>query len=70
MAVSGGTAITVAYGDGIGPEIMRAALHVLHAGGARLDIEEIEIGEQVYRRFHLRHRAWRMGQPAPHKGVL
>ena len=40
--------VTVAYGDGIGPEIMKATLKVLHAAGARLDIEEIEIGEKVY----------------------
>lgn len=42
------TPITVAYGDGIGPEIMKATLKILKAAGARLDIEEIEIGEQVY----------------------
>jgi isocitrate dehydrogenase len=42
------TAITVAYGDGIGPEIMKATINVLKAAGARLDIEEIEIGEKVY----------------------
>jgi isocitrate dehydrogenase len=42
------TPITVAYGDGIGPEIMQATLKVLKAAGARLDIEEIEIGEKVY----------------------
>lgn len=42
------TPITVAYGDGIGPEIMRATLNILKAAGARLDIEEIEIGEKVY----------------------
>lgn len=41
-------AITVAYGDGIGPEIMKASLRVLQAAGARLDIEEIAIGESVY----------------------
>lgn len=40
--------ITVAYGDGIGPEIMTATLKILKAAGARLDIEEIEIGEKVY----------------------
>src|SRR5919107_992223 len=40
--------ITVARGDGIGPEIMEATLHILRAAGARLDIEEIEIGERVY----------------------
>ena len=40
--------ITVARGDGIGPEIMAATLQVLRAAGARLAIEEIEIGEKVY----------------------
>ena len=42
--------ITVARGDGIGPEIMDATLRVLSAAGARLSIEEIEIGEAVYAR--------------------
>ena len=42
------TPITVAHGDGIGPEIMAATLHVLREAGARLDIETIEIGEKVY----------------------
>jgi isocitrate dehydrogenase len=42
--------ITVAHGDGIGPEIMKATLHILKEAGARLAIEEIEIGEQVYLR--------------------
>ena len=40
--------ITVAYGDGIGPEIMAASLKILQAAGAQLDIETIEIGEKVY----------------------
>ncbi len=40
--------ITVAYGDGIGPEIMDATLRVITAGGARLDVETIRIGEAVY----------------------
>jgi isocitrate dehydrogenase len=40
--------ITVARGDGIGPEIMDATLSILKGAGARLDIEEIEIGERVY----------------------
>ncbi len=44
------TPITVARGDGIGPEIMDATLNILKAAGARLDIEEIEIGEAVYER--------------------
>ena len=42
--------ITVAYGDGIGPDIMRASLDVMLAAGAQLDIETIEIGETVYAR--------------------
>jgi isocitrate dehydrogenase len=42
--------ITVAHGDGIGPEIMAATLSVLEAAGALLDIETIEIGERVYHR--------------------
>lgn len=44
------TPITVARGDGIGPEIMDATLKILEAGGAALEIEEIEIGEKVYER--------------------
>jgi isocitrate dehydrogenase len=42
--------ITVAHGDGIGPEIMAATLHIIKEAGARIDIEEIEIGEKVYLR--------------------
>lgn len=42
------TPITVAYGDGIGPEIMDATLHIIQSAGAQLDIEKIEIGEKVY----------------------
>jgi len=42
--------ITVAYGDGIGPDIMRASLDVMQSAGAQLDIETIEIGEAVYNR--------------------
>jgi len=42
------TPITVAHGDGIGPEIMDATLRILEAGGAQLEIETIEIGEKVY----------------------
>ena len=44
------TSITVAFGDGIGPEIMAATLAVLKSAEARLEIEEVEIGEKVYRR--------------------
>ena len=41
--------ITVANGDGIGPEIMTQTLRVLKAAGAALEPEFIEVGEQVYR---------------------
>ena len=44
------TPITVAHGDGIGPEIMDATLRILDAGGAALEIETIQIGEAVYAR--------------------
>ena len=41
--------ITVAYGDGIGPEIMDATLRILDAAGADLHYDVIEIGERVYK---------------------
>jgi len=44
----GGTPVTVAFGDGIGPEIMEASLKILVAAGARLAFEPIDIGERVY----------------------
>jgi isocitrate dehydrogenase len=40
--------ITVANGDGIGPEIMAATLRIVEASGAPLEIETIDIGEKVY----------------------
>ena len=43
------TPITVAVGDGIGPEIMAQTLRVLEAAGAALAPEFIEVGEAVYR---------------------
>ncbi len=42
------TRITVAKGDGIGPEIMEATLDIILAAGANIEIEEIEVGEKVY----------------------
>jgi len=44
--------ITVARGDGIGPEIIEATLYILKEAGAPLDIHEVEIGEKVYLRGH------------------
>jgi len=40
--------ITIAKGDGIGPEIMDATLEILIASGAKIETEEIEVGEKVY----------------------
>ncbi|MEN9336437.1 MAG: hypothetical protein RLZZ500_1424 [Bacteroidota bacterium] len=42
------TRITIAKGDGIGPEIMDATLSILNAAGAALEYDEIEVGEKVY----------------------
>lgn len=40
--------ITIAKGDGIGPEIMDATLKILNAAGAPLAYDFIEVGEKVY----------------------
>lgn len=40
--------IVVAEGDGIGPEIMSATLHILEAAQAPIEIQKVEIGEKVY----------------------
>jgi len=40
--------ITVAKGDGIGPEIMDVTLDLIKASGAPVEFEEIEVGEKVY----------------------
>ncbi|MCC2647188.1 MAG: isocitrate dehydrogenase, partial [Rickettsiaceae bacterium] len=42
--------ITVAYGDGIGPEIMEATLYILKEAGAKVRIETIEVGEKLYKK--------------------
>ncbi len=44
--------ITIANGDGIGPEIMDATMRILLAAGAAIAPEEIEVGEPVYLRGH------------------
>lgn len=44
--------ISVAEGDGIGPEIMAATLSILSAAGAELEIHRVEIGEKVYLKGH------------------
>lgn len=40
--------ITVAYGDGIGPEIMQAVLLILEEAGAPLDTHVIDVGEKIF----------------------
>jgi isocitrate dehydrogenase len=40
--------IAIAYGDGIGKEIMRATLDILDAAGAGLEYEEVKIGKEMY----------------------
>ena len=42
--------ITVAYGDGIGPEIMNAVMHILRKSEANIRVETIEIGEKLYKK--------------------
>ncbi|MCB1106673.1 MAG: NADP-dependent isocitrate dehydrogenase [Chlamydiia bacterium] len=44
--------ITVARGDGIGPEIMEATLKILSAAGSEIEVHEVEIGEKVYLKGH------------------
>ena len=44
--------VAVAYGDGIGPEIVEAVLRVLGAAGAPLRYDVVEVGEAVYKAGH------------------
>jgi len=53
--------VTIARGDGIGPEIMDAALRILDVAGARIRTEEVLIGESVYLAGHsagIEQSAW------------
>ena len=50
--MSGKNRITVAHGDGIGPEIMEATLRIMDAANVGLAYDTIEIGEQVYKAGH------------------
>ena len=55
--------IAVAYGDGIGPEIMDATLHVLAESGADLEFHKVDIGEKVYLSGHptgIEAHSWEM----------
>jgi isocitrate dehydrogenase len=56
------TKITVAYGDGIGPEIMEATLKIISHAGARISLETIEIGQAMYEKGYssgIPDHAWR-----------
>jgi len=48
QGINQATKIAVAYGDGIGPEIMRATLSILNAADANIEPEFIELGEKAY----------------------
>lgn len=41
-------AITIAYGDGIGPEIMESTIKILQRAGADLHFNTIEVGQEIY----------------------
>ncbi|MBQ4874584.1 MAG: isocitrate dehydrogenase [Rickettsiaceae bacterium H1] len=49
------TKITVAYGDGIGPEIMESVLSVLQEAGAKISIDVVNIGYKAY------EQGWKTG---------
>ena len=40
--------VTISYGDGIGPEIMKAVMRILKAAKVELEYDVIEVGEKVY----------------------
>jgi len=42
--------VTIAYGDGIGPEIMESVLKILQHADAKIRIETVEIGEPLYKK--------------------
>lgn len=44
--------ITVAFGDGIGPEIMESTLKIMEAAKAPISYDVIEIGEKLYQKGH------------------
>ncbi|MFV9890329.1 MAG: NADP-dependent isocitrate dehydrogenase [Rickettsia conorii subsp. raoultii] len=46
------TPITIAYGDGIGPEIMEAVLYILRKAEAHIRLETIEVGEKLYKKHY------------------
>jgi isocitrate dehydrogenase len=60
--------VTVARGDGIGPEIMAAVLRVLEAADAPLEVEEVRVGRSAYEDGHatgISPAAWEVIQRNP-----
>lgn len=49
--------ITIAYGDGIGPEIMEAVILILKEARAKIHIDTVEIGERAH------HHGFKSGVP-------
>ncbi len=44
--------ITIAYGDGIGPEIMEAVLYILKEAKVPLTVKSIEVGAKIYKKHY------------------
>src|SRR2546422_3453350 len=44
--------ITLIPGDGIGPEVTRAAVRVLEATGLKFEWETIQAGAEAYEKYH------------------
>lgn len=47
-----GTPITIAHGDGLGPAIMEATVHILIEAAGRIDVEAIKVSGEVGRDRH------------------
>lgn len=44
--------ITVAFGDGVGPELMEAVLHILREARVPISVETVEISQRMYHTDH------------------
>ena len=55
--MSGNIPITVAYGDGIGPEIMQATLDIIQAGWYDVNGNRISIGKSISECVKSRYRS-------------
>lgn len=49
VAVRTSTPVAVAFGDGIGPEIMKCVIPILQEAGAAIEYMPVDVGEAVYR---------------------